>query len=83
MQEEGNILAASTSLAIQQDVGNSQADKTSKKALFHVGVFLESHILNNWRQLMMVSNHDPSLQPTATVLRILSKDITSETVKNL
>lgn len=60
-----------SSLCIQINGWHSNTNKPCKKRLFHVGVFLKSHVLNDWWQLVMVTNHNPPLQTTESILGVL------------
>ena len=62
-----------STLGIQVHCGHTEADKAREERLLHVGVLLEGHVLDDGWQLVVISNHDPALQPTEAVLRILSK----------
>ena len=46
-------------------------NKACEQRLLHVGKLLERHVLDHWRQLMMVTDHDPPLQPIITILGVL------------
>ena len=59
-------------LGIEKDRRDPEADEAREHRLFQVGIFLERQILNDRRQLVMVPNHDPALQPVPTVLGILN-----------
>lgn len=64
---------ACTALCIQVYGGNSQAHKSSEERLLHVGVLLEGHVLDDRGQLVVVSNHNPTLQSAVTILWVLVK----------
>lgn len=50
-----------TALCIQVYGRNTKAHKSGEERLLHVGVLLKRHVLDDWRQLVVVSNHDPTL----------------------
>jgi len=63
-------------LGVKVDRRHAEVDEAREERLFHVGELLERHVLDDWRQLVMVANHDPSLQPVVAVLRVLHTDHT-------
>lgn len=68
---QGDPPCTSAALCIQIDSGHSEAYKSGKERLLHVGVLLEGHVLDNRRQLVVVSNHDPTFQPAVAILWVL------------
>lgn len=50
-----------TALCIQVYSWNPKAHKSGEERLLHVRVLLKRHVLDDWRQLVVVSNHDPTL----------------------
>jgi len=61
-------------LCIQVNRWNTETNKAGEERLLHVGELLESHVLYNWRKLVVITNHDPSLQTIVSILRnLLSK----------
>lgn len=62
-----------TSLGVELHIRHSEPDHSREQALLHIAVLLEGHVLDHRRQLVMVADHDPPLQPGATVLRILEQ----------
>lgn len=67
----GSRPGTSSALSVQIHRGHAQSHKAREQRLLHVGIFLEGHILNDRRKLVMITNHDPALQPTVAILRIL------------
>lgn len=70
---QGDRPCTCTALSIQVYGGHSQPHKSGEERLLHVGVFLEGHVLDNRGQLVMVTDHDPALQPAVAVLWVLFK----------
>lgn len=68
---QGDPPCTCTALCVQIYGGHSQAHKSGEERLLHVGVLLEGHVLDNRGQLVMVTNHDPTLQPAVAILWIL------------
>ena len=60
-----------TTLSVEVDRGHAETDEAREERLFHVGELLECHVLDDRRQLVVVSDHDAALQTTEVVLRIL------------
>lgn len=58
-------------LSIKVHSRNSNPDEASEKRLLHVGILLKGHVLNDWRQLVVIANHNPPFQSAESVLRIL------------
>ena len=58
-------------LSIEIYCGHTESDKSSEETLLHIAVFLECHVFDNGRQLMMISYHNPSLQSVVSILRVL------------
>jgi len=48
-------------------------NKPREQRLLHVGELLERHVLDHRWQLVVVTNHNPPLQPIVTILRVLQK----------
>ena len=64
-----NITAHTLSVEIY--CGHTESDKSSEETLLHIAVFLECHVFDNGRQLVMISYHNPSLQSVVSILRVL------------
>lgn len=60
-----------TPLCIKVNSGHSQADKAGEERLLHVGVLLEGHVLDDGGELVVVPDHDPTLQPAVAVCWVL------------
>lgn len=60
-----------SSLSIKVHSRNSNPDKASEERLLHVWILLKGHILNDWRQLVMITDHNPAFQSAKTILRVL------------
>jgi len=41
--------------------------------LLHVGELLEGHVLDDRWQLVVITDHDPTLQTITTILRVLKQ----------
>jgi hypothetical protein len=61
-------------LSIEVHGRNPDPDEASEERLLHVGILLEGHVLNHWRQLVMVTNHNPPLQAAESILRVLERE---------
>ena len=60
-------------LGIELDVGGAQANKACEQGLVQVTVFLEGHILDHRRQLVVVPDQDHPLQASDALLLILHR----------
>ena len=58
-------------LSVEIYCGHTESDKSSEETLLHVTVFLECHVFDNGRQLVMISYHNPSLQSVVSIRRVL------------
>lgn len=63
----------SSALCVQVHRGNPKPNYPCEQRLLHVAVLLKGHVLDDGRQLVMVSDHDPPLQSTKAVLRVLQE----------
>ena len=68
-----SLPGAGAPLRVQVHGGHPQADEAGEEGLLHVGVLLEGHVLDDGRQLVVVSDHDPALQAAVAVLRVLPR----------
>lgn len=64
-------LCSGTTLGVEHGVRNAETDESGKQRLLHVGILLEGTVLDNRRELIVISDHDPALQARTTVFRIL------------
>jgi len=48
-------------------------NEAREQRLLHVGELLERHVLDDRRQLVVITNHNPPLQSIVTVLWVLHK----------
>ena len=62
-------------MSVKVNSWNAQPDKTREEGLFHVGVLLEGHVLDDRRKLVVIPYHDPSLQPVVSVTWVLMVNI--------
>ena len=69
-------------MRVQVDSGHSEPDEAREQRLLHVGVFLEGHVLPDRRQLVVVADHDPPLQPVVAVHRVLGQKVIGLTWRN-
>jgi len=58
-------------LSVKVDGRHTEVNEACEERLFHVGELLERHVLDDGRQLVVVTDHDPPLQPTVAVLWVL------------
>ena len=63
----------SSTLSIKVNRWDTEPNETREERLLHVGELLEGHVLDDRRQLMVVTDHDPTLQPVTTILRVLKQ----------
>ena len=59
-------------MSVQLNMRNAEADESGEKALLHIRELLEGDVLDNRRQLMVITDHDPSLQSIPAILWILN-----------
>jgi len=60
-------------LSIKVDSWHAEMNEAREERLFHVGELLERHVLDHRRQLVVVANHNPTLQPIVTILWVLHR----------
>ena len=58
-------------LGVKIHSGHAQPHQAGEHRLLHVGELLESHVLDDRGQLVVIPDHDPSLQPVIVVLGVL------------
>lgn len=71
--KERDIPWSRSTLSIKVNSWHSQPDQTSEEGLLHVTELLKRHVLDDRGELVMVSNHDPTLQTIVVVLRVLQQ----------
>ena len=62
-----------TYLSIELNIGHAQPHESGKQALVQVAVFLESHILHDRGQLVVVANQTHTLQAAVPILLTLQR----------
>ena len=60
-----------STLGVEVDGGHPEAHEAGEQRLLHVGELLEGHVLDDRRQLVVVADHDPPLQPVVAILGVL------------
>lgn len=70
---EGAEAGSGTTLSVQVDARDAESDDASEQRLLHVGKLLEGHVLDDGRQLVVITDHDPAFEPVVAVLGCLQK----------
>lgn len=60
-----------STLSVKLNSRYSKSNKSGKQWLLHIAILLECHILDDGRQLVVISYHNPTLQTIETVMGIL------------